>query len=74
MAMTRKHYIAAAEVIKEALDHSTTQAEDSAISTVAQGLAVMYKRDNSNFRYDTFYAACGLDPWGNPVITENEEK
>lgn len=62
MAMTRKNYRAAAEVVREVLEDSSTYAQMDAASRIAQGLAYMFKRDNSNFQYVTFFTACGLDP------------
>lgn len=68
MAMSRKHYREAAETVKEVTAAAGTGVEVRAASDIAQGLARMFKRDNSNFRYDTFYEACGLDEWGQPRV------
>jgi hypothetical protein len=45
-----------------ALDRLETRA---AIAKTARKLADAFKNDNRNFRYDKFFAACGLDPWAN---------
>lgn len=70
MTMTRKHYREVAEVISNNLRFEDAPDGKDAIAGVAQDLAAMFKRDNSNFRYDTFYQACGLDIWGNVVVEE----
>ena len=70
MAMSRKHYREAAETVQEVIENAQTFAELSAASRIAQGLARMFKRDNSNFRYDTFYQACGLDEWGHHDVKD----
>jgi hypothetical protein len=35
-----------------------------AVSSLARDLATVFKDGNPRFRFDTFYAACGLDEWG----------
>lgn len=37
------------------------------IAKAARTIADVFKRDNPMFRYDTFYAACGLNEWGHAV-------
>lgn len=69
MAMTRKHYREAAEVIRgEAL--VTSEYADlegmiklgrrQAAREIANGLADMFERDNPAFRRGQFMEACGL--------------
>jgi hypothetical protein len=64
MAMSRKHYREAAETVREAVEGANTPGGVEAASDIARGLADMFKRDDPKFRYDTFYAACGLNEWG----------
>lgn len=64
MAMSRKDYRAAASVIKVELETAPDRTAQHSVSCVARGLADNFKRDNSAFRYDTFYTACGLDYFG----------
>jgi len=72
MSMTRKHYREAAEEISIILNYTSDPVAKAAVADVARSLAAMFKRDNSNFRYDTFYEACGLDLWGNVKAEESE--
>lgn len=62
--MTQKHYIELARVIRVELD-SLNPLFDAhareAVARVARELANVCKSDNSRFRYDRFYSACGLD-------------
>lgn len=63
MAMSRKDYIETAEIIKQQVD--TPEFADyglyaSAVTTIANELANMFKRDNGRFDRDKFMAACGL--------------
>jgi diaminopimelate decarboxylase len=58
--MSRKHYRQLAEVIRTNLQ----LVDEASVAKVARDLADVLKRDNSAFRYDTFFAACGLSPWG----------
>lgn len=65
MSMSRKDYRAAAAVIKAELeqvaDYSDRFVAQASIASIARALAENFKRDNSAFRYDTFFEACGLD-------------
>jgi hypothetical protein len=36
----------------------------AAVAKVARKLAHAFKNSNREFRYDKFFAACGLDSWG----------
>jgi hypothetical protein len=72
--MSRKHYRAFAENIawevkkaKEMRKGVTRNAVTAVIETMADDLARTCKRDNPNFRYATFFAACGLDANGKVV-------
>lgn len=73
MAMSRKNYEQIAAAIKAELasdfddDVTPREAEtaDRAVARVAQRLANEFKDDNPRFRFDTFFAAIGLDEWGN---------
>ena len=60
--MSRKDYRVFAEAIAHRISDPTCNAYTVAI--VAQDIADICKRDNANFRYDRFYAACGLTEWG----------
>lgn len=72
MAMSRKHYRAFAEEIKWQVDRvsqmrksRSKEAATLTITILADGIARTCKRDNPNFRFDTFFEACGLDANGN---------
>lgn len=69
MAMSRKHYREAAEIIKEVVDatpaHSDLQGfiatgRMQATRSIARGLAWMFAEDNPRFDRDKFFDACGL--------------
>lgn len=66
MAMSRKHYREAADVIRaevliaEGSAEIVRDAQLAALTAVADGLAVMFKADNYNFRREQFMDACGL--------------
>lgn len=70
MAMSRKHYRAAAAVIKEQVDRAGADWSPGsipfavtvdALRATAVGLASMFAEDNSAFQRQTFMHACGLD-------------
>lgn len=67
MALSRKHYQAVADVLKEQYE-LCSEAGDisgaSAVRSVAEELAGMFKRDNGAFKYSVFYRAVGIDPPG----------
>ena len=63
MTMRRAVYRNMAQGIRLAIaaqPDATAKAMTIAVRTVATAL----KHDNNLFRYDHFYAACGLDSWG----------
>ena len=75
MAMSRKHYRAVAAAIKSALDGIRMELDGEiiegmwepreayeALEAVARDLADIFKADNSDFSYQTFYEACGINP------------
>lgn len=69
--MSRKHYREFAESIKREVDYVETltparrNAAGAVVVSLAHNIASTCKRDNSSFRYDTFFEACGLDGYGN---------
>lgn len=73
MAMSRKHYREAANIIANAVQATETLTpvrKNAALDTVemiADDLAAMFKRDNSNFQYGKFFTACDLDSFGKRV-------
>lgn len=69
MAMSRKHYREAAEIIArvaeggssfEGLEGMINTGRREAAREIADGLAIMFKQDNPAFRRDQFMEACGL--------------
>ena len=61
MSLSRKHYRKIAEIFNRQLDkHGQTVPIDELASEIAD----MLKGDNSAFRYDKFFRACGLDQYG----------
>lgn len=67
MAMSRKHYTEAAEIIKANLDAAKSERNEDeaigaemAVKNVARDLAGMFKRDNSAFDRARFMDACGF--------------
>jgi len=75
MAMTRKHYVEVASILKselnelaslEHLDDDEHEIATETVKSVANRLAVMFKRDNPYFDRTRFMNAAGLgDPNGN---------
>lgn len=64
MAMSRKHYREAAEIIKRHRQISARSGDNTgvyAVEGVAEELADMFKRDNSAFDRARFMEACGID-------------
>ena len=64
MAMSRKNYWAIAGAIKGRVEANVEDKVLGEIAALARDLAREFKRDNHNFRYDVFFAACGLDSFG----------
>ena len=70
--MSRKHYIATAQIIQELVEIApgTGSAYDhgfkDATGFAAQRLAIMFATDNPRFDHDRFYRACGL-----PELADN---
>lgn len=70
MAMSRKDYREFAATIHNAVDALEgltpvrRKAAVAVIESITDGISYTCKRDNSNFRYDTFFEACGLDGFG----------
>jgi hypothetical protein len=70
MSMSRKDYRVIAEAIAKSLAQTETVDETqraealASIALVARNISEQLKADNSAFRYDYFFAACGLDKWG----------
>lgn len=56
--MTRKDYIAIAEIIRR---HKEVYDMDGAtLASVAESLATLARADNERFDEERFYAACGM--------------
>jgi hypothetical protein len=69
MSMSRKDYVAAAEIIAAGLESASLSVEATVVVTqLANAFADHFKADNPRFRYDTFFAACGLDSHGTSVV------
>lgn len=62
--MTRKHFTAVATMLKANLDNASTDAERETIARIARNLAATFSQINGSFRFNTFYADCGLLPDG----------
>lgn len=64
MAMSRKHYQAVADVLKNEYE-AAVAADDFngalAVAKVAEGLAGAFKRDNGAFSYGIFFKAAGIE-------------
>jgi hypothetical protein len=81
--MTKKDYIAIARVMKLQLDSqlnaecitqywvANRDGQVTAIECMIKYIADMCTEDNSNFKRDTFYKACGLDVYGKAIIHDN---
>lgn len=62
--MTRKNYESVARMLKVQLSNTKTRREMELVSLIARNMAWEFSQVNGNFRFDSFYAACGLDPSG----------
>jgi hypothetical protein len=61
--MTRKHFVAFAAIFKRELDAAVAArhlTEADTVARLARLIAVELSHTNGSFRFDTFYAACGL--------------
>jgi hypothetical protein len=73
MAMSRKHYVQVARIIRDNVEFSGRQFSDHGasyavgVSAVARDLADMFRQDNPAFDRSRFYMACGLDDEGYAV-------
>lgn len=63
--MSRKDYRTVALRVRQSIEHFPDSAE--ALSLTARLMADDFKIENPSFRYDVFYAACGLDEWGEAI-------
>ena len=64
--MTHKDYKIVASTIKWTIENGTL-ADAETMGAHARNLSDRFKAHNSHFRYDHFFAACGLDKWGHPT-------
>lgn len=64
--MSRRHYIAIANAIRERLSFQHSNAFD--VAAVARDIARIAKADNPRFDERRFFGACGLDAYGAPGI------
>lgn len=60
--MTRKDYVAFAQLITEASDaENNSQEAEAAVRTLARRIADVFAADNSRFDRARFLKACGLE-------------
>ena len=67
MSATRNLYREIASMIADDLNqaaHPHTEAYRQGVAMTASRLADVLQADNPRFRYDRFFAACGLDAYG----------
>jgi len=73
--VTRKHFAAIAALLKLEIDAAVAKrrlSEADTVARVARKLAVELSHTNGSFRFNTFYAACGLTTDGfvpGPAVT-----
>ena len=58
--MSRKHYKALADVIREQVSVCNNSGEFARVQGIALGVAAVCAADNHRFSRDRFYEACGL--------------
>lgn len=58
--MTRKNYVAMAELIKTEVDNAMSPQQVEGMKSVISALATALKRDNQAFDRTRFLTACGL--------------
>ena len=63
MSMSKKDFEAVAAVFNKELTGPSSVCKLE-IARIARDLADEFKRSNTRFRYDRFFEACGLDPFG----------
>lgn len=59
--MSRKHYVEVAAILAGDLATASNEGERNKVRGIALSLADMFKRDNSRFDRERFYAAVGID-------------
>ena len=57
--MTRKDYVATAEILNELLGE-VTQDSFNAVADAVEAFAEMFAKDNERFNKDIFFKACNL--------------
>lgn len=72
--MTRKDYLAMADVIRSQLTHHPRPNWNSACATIARRFSDVAIADNQRFDAPRFYAACGLDLNGYPIEPTTKEQ
>ena len=55
----RRHYQFVADVLRKSVDKHGYESETAVL--IADEFATRFKRDNPNFKVDTFLKACGLE-------------
>ena len=55
--MTKKHYIAIAEILKRQRSLAITTGETARIATTTRALSELFKNDNPDFDRDKFFSA-----------------
>jgi hypothetical protein len=63
----RKDYAAIAQQIRYALGDGADDRYSLGVAHAARNVADALKASNPRFRYDVFFAACGLDSFGYPT-------
>jgi hypothetical protein len=58
--MTRKNYVAMAELIKTEVDNAMSPQQVEGMKAIVSALATALKRDNQSFDRTRFLTACGL--------------
>lgn len=60
MALSRKDYVAVAEVFKYRVENAGNETELLAAELIADDIAKVFKADNSRFDTNRFLTACGF--------------
>lgn len=78
MAMSRKDYVAFAEVISERLDavegYTDRAIVEYEINQLAEDMILVFKRDNSRFDVSRFREAAGLNKAGRNTESREDSK